>query len=83
MVPTRSRRTTYCGWMTRWMSCWLSARAIETESTRNGMSSVTTSTTVCPPADQPLPGTLGVNTLIAALPWGRSPASRSTASTAP
>ena len=65
------------------MSCWASDSAIETESTRNGMSSVTTSTTVCPPADQPLTETLGVNTRTAALPCGRSAASRSSAITAP
>ena len=54
-----------------------SASAIDTESTRKGMSSVTTSTTVWPPADQPLTETLGVNTRTPALPWGRSEASRS------
>ena len=47
------------------------------------MSSVTTSTTVCPPADQPLTETLGVNTRTLAVPWGRSAASRSWAITAP
>ena len=47
------------------------------------MSSVTTSTTVCPPADHPLTETLGVNTRTTALPWGRSAASRSCAMTAP
>ena len=47
------------------------------------MSSVTTSTTVCPPADQPLTDTLGVNTRTLALPWGRSVASRNWAITAP
>ena len=65
------------------MSCWLSESTIETESTRNGMSSVTTSTTVCPPADHPFTETLGVNTLTAALPCGRSVASLSSAITAP
>ena len=47
------------------------------------MSSVTTSTTVCPPADQPLVETLGVNTRTAALPCGRWSASRSSAIIAP
>ena len=42
--------------------------AIDTESTRKDMSSVTTSTTVCPPADQPLLRTVGVNTRTLAVP---------------
>jgi hypothetical protein len=46
-----------------------------TESTRNGMSSVTTSTTVCPPADQPCSETVGVKIRMLAVPWGRLAAS--------
>jgi hypothetical protein len=42
-----------------------------TESTRNGMSSVTTSTTVWPSADQPCSLTVGVKTRTFAVPWGR------------
>ena len=64
-------------------SCWVSVSAMETESTRNGMSSVTTSTTVCPCADQPLSATVGVKTCTFALPCGRSPASLSWCMTAP
>ncbi len=45
-------------------------------STRNGMSSVTTSTTLCPPADQPSSASVGVSTRTRAVPWGRSAASR-------
>ena len=52
--PVIVRRTSSCGWTTRWMpgTAWLIA--LVTESTRNGMSSVTTSTTVWPAA-QPSP----------------------------
>ena len=39
------------------------------------MSSVTTSTTECPPADQPCSLTAGVNTRTWAVPCGRVPAS--------
>ena len=39
------------------------------------MSSVTTSTTVCPPADQPCSATVGVKTRIFAVPCGRYAAS--------
>ena len=35
------------------------------------MSSVTTSTTVCPSADQPCSATVGVKTRMFAVPWGR------------
>ena len=40
------------------------------ESTRNGMSSTTTSTTECPPADQPCSLSVGVTTRTCAVPWG-------------
>ena len=46
-----------------------------TESTRKGMSSVTTSTTVCPPADQPCSATVGVKTRNVRGALGRSVAS--------
>ena len=47
-----------------------------TESTRNDMSSVTISTTECPPADQPLSAWLGVKTWTFARPCGRLSARR-------
>ncbi len=64
------RRTTTWGWMTRWMAWPAWASALVTESTRNGMSSVTTSTTVWPEA-QPFASTVGVCTRTAEVPWGR------------
>ena len=48
-----------------------SLSSMVTESTRNGMSSVTTSTTVCPLADQPCSETVGVKTRTLAVPCGR------------
>ena len=39
------------------------------------MSSVTTSTTECPSADQPCSATVGVKTRTFAVPWGRYDAS--------
>ena len=60
-----------------------SVSAIVIESTRNGMSSVTTSTTVWPPADQPCSGTVGVNTRTRAVPCGRVCASLSWEASAP
>ena len=47
------------------------------------MSSVTTSTTLCPPADQPCSLRLGVNTRTRAVPWGRSAASFQCEASAP
>ena len=38
------------------------------------MSSVTTSTTVCPLADHPCSDTVGVKTWMLAVPWGRDAA---------
>jgi hypothetical protein len=46
-----------------------------TESTRNGMSSVTTSTTERPDADQPESAIVGVTTRTVAVPCGREEAS--------
>ncbi len=51
--PVMSRRTRICGCTTMCTSRFCSLSSMVTESTRNGMSSVTTSTTVWPPADQP------------------------------
>ena len=65
-----SRRT--AGGSTRWTSRCCRVSSITTESTRNGMSSVTTSTTVCPPADQPCSARVGVNTWTRAVPCGRT-----------
>ena len=53
----------------------LAVSSIVSESTRNGMSSVTTSTTEWPLADQPCSLTVGVNTRTCAVPCGRVPAS--------
>ena len=74
--PVTSRRTRSCGWTTRWMPWLWWARNMVTESTRNGMSSVTISTTVWPAADQPCSPTVGVDTCTVAVPCGRRPASR-------
>lgn len=70
-----SRRTRNCGWTTTCIarSAWV--RALVTESTRKGMSSVTISTTVwlhC----HPFSSTVGVWTRTFAVPWGRTSASR-------
>ena len=70
-----SRLTSNCGWMTTWTSRSCRASSIVTESTRNGMSSVTTSTTECPPADQPCSASVGVKTRTLAVPCGRDSAS--------
>ena len=45
--PATSRRTTSSGWITRWMARPRRLSSAVTESTRNGMSSLTTSTTEC------------------------------------
>ena len=45
-VPSASRRTGTTGWMVMWIKSPSRLSAMLTESTRNGMSSVTTSTTV-------------------------------------
>ena len=66
-----SRRTTSCGCTTMCTSRFCSLSSMVTESTRNGMSSVTTSTTVCPFADQPCSATVGVKTRTLAVPCGR------------
>ena len=62
--------------MTTWMARWSVVSAIVTESTRNGMSSVTISITLWPAAAHSLSSTLGVNTRTLAVPWGRLAASR-------
>ena len=69
-APVTSRRTTNCGCTTRWMAWSCRDSSAVTESTRNGMSSVTISTTVCP-IDQPCSSTDGVNTRTLATPGGR------------
>ena len=70
-----SRVTSNCGWTITWMlRCWLDS-SIVIESTRNGMSSVTTSTTECALADQPCSETVGVKTRTCAVPCGRLVAS--------
>ncbi len=73
--PVRSRRTTICGWITAWMPRPLRESSLVTESTRNGMSSVTTSTTECV-HDQPFSSIDGEYTRTFAVPCGRSSASR-------
>jgi hypothetical protein len=45
--PSASRMTRMTGWTKRWMPYSRRLTAIPSESTRNGMSSLTTSTTVC------------------------------------
>ena len=73
--PVMSRTTSNCGWITTCTSrCWR-ASSMVSESTRNGMSSVITSTTEWPPALQPSALMLGVKTRTAAVPWGRCRAS--------
>ncbi len=71
-----SRVTSNCGWMTTCTLCSSRASSMVTESTRNGMSSVTTSTTECPAADQPASARPGVTTRTAEVPCGRVCASR-------
>ena len=66
-----SRVTWNWGWMTTCTLCSSRASSIVTESTRKGMSSVTTSTTECPAADQPASAGPGVTTRTAAVPCGR------------
>ena len=68
------RTTDSWGWTTRWIERPSWPSSAETESTRNGMSSVTTSTTVCPEA-QPCSSTVGVKTRTRAVPCGRFAAS--------
>ncbi len=60
-LPSTARRTTSCGWTSRWMPMSCRASSAVTESTRNGMSSVTISITLCPP-HQPLSLCSGVIT---------------------
>ena len=81
--PATSRTTSKSGWMTTWTVRPSSARAIVAESTRKGMSSVTTSTTVCAAADHPWSGTVGVNTRTRAVPCGRVSASLKWLASAP
>ena len=57
--PSSSRRTRMIGRITRWIALPFRVTSIETESTRNGMSSTTVSTTVCGDS-QPCSSTLGV-----------------------
>ena len=82
MSPVMVRRTTSWGCMTRWIVVPPRARKLVTESTRNGMSSVTTSMTVWPEA-QPCSSTVGVKTRTLAVPWGRRAASSRLDSAAP
>ena len=69
--PATSRTTSKSGWMTTWTVRPSSASAIVVESTRNGMSSVTTSTTVCEAGRPAVLGTVGVKTRTRAVPCGR------------
>ena len=70
-----SRSTENCGWMTPW-TLWPSRlSSMVTESTRKGMSSVTTSTTERPDADHPASAVVGMTTRTAAVPCGRDAAS--------
>ena len=78
-----SRSTANCGWMTACTLCPSRLSSIVTESTRNGMSSVTTSTTDRPDADQPASAIVGVTTRTAAVPCGREEASSRWEATAP
>ncbi|OLT20686.1 hypothetical protein BJF78_35180 [Pseudonocardia sp. CNS-139] len=72
--PVSVRRTTTIGWITR--STLAPARRTPAirDSTRNGMSSVTISTT-CPPGPPGPPGTSGSRTRISGSPCARIPAS--------
>ena len=70
-----SRTTSKLGWITTCTSRSCRDSSMVSESTRNGMSSTTTSTTLWPAADQPLSASVGVTTRTWAVPWGRSPAS--------
>ncbi len=57
-----SRTTSKLGWMTTWTSRSCRDSSMVSESTRKGMSSTTTSTTLCPLADQPCSASVGVAT---------------------
>ena len=70
-----SRTTSKLGWMTTCTSRSCRDSSMVSESTRNGMSSTTTSTTLCPLADQPCSASVGVATRTCAVPWGRLVAS--------
>ncbi len=74
-LPVMSRRTTTCGWITTWMPRLWRESSLVTESTRKGMSSVTTSTTEWLEV-QPFSSTVGVCTRTFAVPCGRFSASR-------
>ena len=63
-----ARRT--CGWIDQVDAAALAGQLLVTESTRNGMSSVTTSTTEWLHV-QPFSSTVGVCTRTFAVPWGR------------
>ncbi len=67
--PVTSRRTTSSGWITWWMARPLRLSSAVTESTRNGMSSQTTSTTEC--ASSPLSPSSAVVTRTMTEPCGR------------
>ena len=73
--PVMSRTTSKLGWMTTCTSRSWRDSSMVSESTRNGMSSTTTSTTVCPPAAQSESLRVGVWTRTLAVPCGRLPAS--------
>ena len=60
-APVMSRTTSKLGWMTTCTSRSCRDSSMVSESTRNGMSSTTTSTTVWPPADQPCSASVGVS----------------------
>ena len=74
-TPVMSRTTSKLGWMTTCTSRSWRDSSMVSESTRNGMSSTTTSTTLWPPADQPCSASVGVMTCTLAVPCGRLPAS--------
>ncbi len=74
-LPVTSRRTTISGWTTTWMPRPCRVSSLVTESTRKGMSSVTTSTTEWLHV-QPFSSTVGVCTRTFAVPCGWFSASR-------
>ena len=80
--PASSRRTTTTGWMGRWMTRPWRFSSMATESTRNGMSSVTISTMECLER-QPCSSNRGLYTLTLTSPGWRRWARRQWARTAP
>jgi hypothetical protein len=80
--PSLSRRTRMTGWICKWMPAPWALSSIVVESTRNGMSSPTSSTTVCEDR-HPCCSNSGLKTRTLAVPGLRWRAKLQCASPAP